>query len=79
VPRIRQQYDALVSFVYNVGVGAFERSTLLRLINQGKYAAASEQFLRWNKITVNGNVSEDPGLSNRRSSEKALFETGAYD
>lgn len=72
VPLTQSQFDALVSFVYNIGAGAFRRSTLLALLNQGKYDMAANQFARWNK--AGGLVSQ--GLSNRRASEMALFKTG---
>jgi lysozyme len=42
------QFDALVSFVFNVGVGAFEKSTMLKYINQGDFEGAALQFDRWN-------------------------------
>jgi lysozyme len=64
------QFSALVCFVYNVGQGNFEASTMLRLINRGEMAAAAAQFLRWTKA---GGV-DLPGLVARRKAEKALFE-----
>lgn len=63
------QIKALVCFVYNVGINAFKKSTLLRLINEGKIAEASDQFIRWNK----DNGKEVPGLTNRRLDERQLF------
>lgn len=66
----QNQFDALVSFVYNVGSGAFSTSTLLKELNQGDYKAASAQFPRWNKS--GGKVL--PGLVTRREKEKALFD-----
>ena len=66
----QNQFDALVSFVYNVGAGAFSSSTLLKELNQGDYQAASAQFPRWNKS--GGKVL--PGLVTRREKEKALFD-----
>lgn len=69
VPLAQNQFDALVSFTFNVGVGAFGRSTLLKLLNQGKYALAAEQFDRWTKA----NGKELPGLVSRRAEEKKLF------
>ena len=42
------QFDALASFIFNVGVGAFEKSTMLKLINQGDFVGAALQFDRWN-------------------------------
>jgi len=63
------QFDALTSLVYNIGVNAFKNSTLLRLLNQGYYAAAAEQFLVWKF------AGGQPILLGRRQKEKALFET----
>lgn len=71
VPLNPNQRTALSSFVYNVGEGAFEGSTLLRLLNQGDYAGAAGQFDRWNR----GNSGVLPGLVTRRDAEEALFRT----
>ena len=68
----QNQFDALVSFVYNIGGDAFEKSTLLRLLNAGEYEGAANQFLRWNKD--NGKVID--GLTNRRRKERDLFLRG---
>lgn len=65
----QQMFDALVCFVYNVGVGAFEQSTLLRFLNQGQMEEAAEQFLRWNKA----GGKELTGLTRRREAERDLF------
>lgn len=62
-------FDSLVLFSYNVGVGAFEKSTLLKLLNQGKHDAAAAQFSRWTK----GGGKVLPGLVKRRRAEAALF------
>lgn len=70
VPLSQGQFDALVSFTYNLGEGALERSTLRRLLNEGDYAGAAEQFDRW----VNGGGKRLPGLVRRRAEERALFE-----
>ncbi len=45
----QNQFDALVSFSFNVGVGAFEKSTLLRVLNQGRYNEVPDQLRRWIK------------------------------
>lgn len=66
-------FDALVAFTFNVGVGAFKGSTLLRLLNEGKYTEASDQFARWNKVTVNGKKEISKGLIRRREAEQKLF------
>ena len=69
VPLTNSQKDALVSLVFNIGEGAFQKSTLLRLLNMGDYIGAASQFDRW--IHASGNVM--PGLVRRRKEEKALF------
>ena len=65
----QNQFDALVSFVYNVGSGAFADSTMLKLINQNLLDDAANQFIRWNR--ANGEVL--PGLTRRRMAERDLF------
>lgn len=69
VPLNQNQYDALASFIYNVGASAFRKSTLLKLLNAGDYEGAAEQFPRWNK--QKGKVLR--GLTARRQKEKTLF------
>jgi lysozyme len=69
------QFDALVSFTFNVGGNAFAGSTLLKLLNSGDYAGAADQLLRWNKAKVNGKLQELAGLSRRRQRERELFLT----
>ncbi len=70
VPLTQGQFDALVSFAFNLGEGALAQSTLLRLLNDGDHAGAAAQFDRWNK--AGGRVL--PGLVRRRAAERALFE-----
>lgn len=65
------QFSALVSFAYNVGLGALAESTLMRLVNQGDFTDAAEQFGEW----VNGGNGPLPGLVRRRAAERALFLT----
>lgn len=72
VPLTRQQRGALCSFVFNVGAGAFQKSTLLKLLNQGKYAEAAAQFQRW--TFASGKSMR--GLAIRRGKERALFLSG---
>jgi len=69
VPLTQNQFDALVSFDFNVGYGALKTSTLLRLLNNKDYKGASEQFGRW--VWGGGRIL--PGLVNRRKAEKELF------
>ena len=85
VPLTQNQFDALVSFVFNIGVGrpttdpkggaGFWASTLRRLLNESDYAGAAGQFKRWNK----GGGAVLNGLVARRADEEALFMTGIGD
>ena len=67
------QFAALVSFAYNCGINAFAGSTLLDVLNKGYYESAANQFLVWNKATVNGKKVVLNGLTRRRKAEKDLF------
>lgn len=79
VPINSNQFSALVSLAFNIGVfvalgeeerSAFERSTLLKMLNAGAEAETiAAQFLRWNKV----GDEESPGLTRRRHAERALF------
>tara|TARA_R110000737_G_scaffold230109_2_gene243642 strand:+ start:509 stop:1036 length:528 start_codon:yes stop_codon:yes gene_type:complete len=69
VPLNQNQYDALASFIYNIGGTAFRKSTLLKLLNASDYDGAANQFPRWNK--QKGKVLN--GLTTRRQKEKTLF------
>jgi lysozyme len=73
VPLSPQQFDALVSFAFNVGEGALARSTLLKKLNAGDVRGAAAEFGRWNK--AGGRVLT--GLTRRRAEERAMFEGGA--
>lgn len=73
VPLNSNQFSALVSFTFNVGEGAFSGSTLRKLLNESKYSAAAEQFIRWVYGTVNGRKVQLPGLVRRRKAEQQLF------
>lgn len=74
VPLTQEQFDALVSFVFNVGAGAFARSTLLRRLGAGAYDAVPVELVRW--VHAGGAVSA--GLAARRRAEAALFRDGRY-
>lgn len=65
------QFSALISFVFNVGCGAFEGSTMLKLLNDEKtpVEVIAKQFARWNKV----GKTELTGLTKRREAEKELF------
>lgn len=69
-PVSQNQFDALVSFAYNVGLGNLRRSTLLRRVNEGDVAGAAREFAKWTKAKG----VELPGLVKRRAAERALFE-----
>ena len=70
VPLAQHQFDALVSFTFNLGQGALASSTLLRLLNARRYGEVGPQFLRWN----NGPNGPMPGLTRRRAAERTLFD-----
>jgi lysozyme len=73
VPLTQNQFNALVCFVFNIGVLRFKQSTLLLKLNQGLYAAVPPQLLRWNVATVGGVKKRIQGLTNRRKAEIALW------
>ena len=68
VPLNQNQYNAFSSFAFNVGTGNACKSTLVRLLNQGRYTEACDQLLRWNR--ANGKVIS--GLDRRRKAEREL-------
>ena len=65
----QNQFDALVSLVFNIGAGNFQKSTLLRKLNAGDTLGASLEILRWNKAAGR----EMAGLTRRRAAEQSLF------
>ncbi|AWI60334.1 hypothetical protein AB395_00005157 (plasmid) [Sinorhizobium fredii CCBAU 45436] len=68
------QFGALVSFAYNLGVGALASSTLLKRINgEAPVADIERAWLQWNKARVSGVLKELAGLTKRRKAEFALF------
>lgn len=71
VPITQNQFDALVSLAFNIGIGGFRRSSVLRNLNARHFDAAAQAFLSWNK--AGGQVSR--GLVRRREAEKKLFLT----
>lgn len=71
-PLNQNQFDALVSFVFNIGAGNFRDSTLLKFLNLGNYTAAAHEFARW--VFVAGKTSN--GQKERRLKEQLLFEKG---
>lgn len=83
VPLTQYQFDAVMSFDYNVGsdidddnvAEGLGDSTLLRLLNQGDYTGAAAQFDKWNR----GPYGPLLGLTKRRAAERKMFETGVYE
>lgn len=71
-------FDALVSFTYNIGIGAFSESTLLRELNKGNYERAAREFDRWVHGEDNGTRRPLLGLVNRRNDEEALFRRDGF-
>lgn len=75
----QHQFDAAVSFIYNLGETALAKSTLLKLINDPNTEAEriTTEFLKWDNMRVNGKLVTDvPGLNRRRRSEAHLYNTG---
>jgi len=75
VPLNQNQFDALVSWTFNMGVGRLNEKTCtwLRKINEGNYAAVPGELRRWNKGIINGKLMEMTGLTTRRGKEAELF------
>lgn len=74
-PVNQNQIDAIASFIYNVGPGAFKKSTMLRKLNAGDIQGAAKEFLRWNK--AGGRVFN--GLTKRRQEEMNLFLSDVFN
>lgn len=73
VPLSENQFDALVLFVYNIGIDNFLNSTMLKKLNNSDYVGASNEFKRWIYITVNDEKIASLGLRQRRDFEFQLF------
>ncbi len=73
VPLRQHEFDALVSFCFNLGLGCFQRSTIRQALLRGDKVAAIESLLKYNK--AGGKVLK--GLDNRRKDEEALFNGNA--
>ncbi|PHM75099.1 lysozyme [Xenorhabdus kozodoii] len=71
VPLTQGQFDALCSFIFNVGIGNFTHSTLLKKLNAGDYQGAAREFLKWDRA----DGRELAALRMRRQSEKETFLT----
>lgn len=73
VPTTSDQFSALVSFAFNLGLMALHRSTLMKKHRAGDFAAAADQFRSWNKARVNGHLVPIAGLTARREAERNLY------
>jgi len=71
VPLNDNEYAALVSFTFNIGVGHFRNSTMLKILNKNMHDTVPAQLMRWNKI----NGEAVGGLSRRRAAEVKLWNT----
>lgn len=79
----QHQFDGLVSLAYNIGLRAFEESTLLKRVRADEFEAAAAEFDRWIYITVADSTGArrkriSRGLVNRRRMDRAIFERGVY-
>lgn len=69
----QNQFDSLVSFVYNIGTAGFGKSTLLKVLNEGNYASVPTEMAKWVYGTIEGKKTILPGLEKRRKAEAELF------
>lgn len=73
LPLTQNQNDALVSFVSDIGAGAFEQSTILRLLNAGNFGAVPGEIRKWTRARSKGATVERPALVKRRDAEAEMF------
>jgi lysozyme len=73
VPTTSDQFSALVSFAFNLGLMALHKSTLMKRHRAGEFALAAEQFRSWNKARVHGQLVPLAGLTARREAERNLY------
>ena len=72
-PLQQHEFDALTSFCFNVGEGAFSRSTLLKRVNAGLLTAVPDELMKWTKVTIDGRKVVVKGLLNRRNKEISMW------
>jgi len=73
-PLKQRQFDALCSFIFNVGQGNYAQSTLRKLVDKADFAGAAAEFGKWVYATVEGRKIKLAGLVKRRAAERNLFE-----
>lgn len=73
---LNTQFDALVSFTFNVGTGAYRSSTLRKRVNSGIHDDVPNQFMRWVYVTKGGKKQRVRGLARRREAEASLYSDG---
>ena len=78
-PITAHERGAFISLTFNIGVGAFAKSTAARKFNKGDKAGAAKAILMWNKITIDGKKVASRGLINRREAEVMFFEMKVSD
>lgn len=79
MPLTQFQYDGLVAFAFNVGLGNLAGSTLRKRVNGGYFDEAALQFCVWDKERdSSGAYVESKGLAKRRAAERAIFQLGDY-
>jgi lysozyme len=70
----QNQADSLLSFIYNLGIGAFKKSTLFKKVNLNPWdTSIKDEFMKWNKARVGGKLIELKGLTRRRDAESNLY------
>jgi len=75
----QERFDALVSFVFNLGGGAFKNSTLLKMIRkEPDDVKIRAEFLKWKNVRIDGVLTPSEGLLNRRTAEAELYFKGNY-
>ena len=74
VPLTQDQFDSLVSFVYNIGEPRWRTSTALRVLNLGDYKGTAREIRRWDKVTIGGKAQRVKRQTARREEEAAAFE-----
>lgn len=73
VPLLQREFDALVSFTFNIGATQWAKSDTLKILNQGHTHRVPARLMMWNKVTKNGVKVEEEGLINRRLREVDLW------